>query len=207
MSSVIFSYEKQPALQKIGGKAFNLFQLINLGIVVPKFIVIPNTALQHILQTVNPNNIEEIRSRITSFQFPDDHFIKLLDYFEKDTLFAVRSSGIDEDGKERSYAGQFETKLCVPFEELGNAVKQIWLSAYSERIKMYKQTNAFTQIGNIAVIIQEMIHAEVAGVAFGINPINNRKDEKIINAVYGLGEGLVSGLLNADQYIYQDTGI
>jgi len=207
MNTFIFSNENQPPLQRIGGKAFNLFQLIKLGIVVPKFIVIPNTALQHILQTVNPNNIEEIRLRIVTFKFPDDHFNKLRDYFKKDTLFAVRSSGIDEDGKERSYAGQFETKLCMPFEELGNAVKQIWLSAYSERIKMYKQSNAFSQIGNIAVIIQEMIPAETAGVAFGINPLNNRKEEKIINAVYGLGEGLVSGLLNADQYICQDTEI
>ena len=207
MKDFIFSNENQPTKQRVGGKAFNLFQLLDLNIVVPKFVVIPNTALQHILQTVNPNNIEQITSRISSFQFSDDHFMDLLDYFEKDILFAVRSSGIDEDGKEKSYAGQFETKLCVPFAELGNAVKQIWLSAYSDRIKIYQKSNSFSQIGNIAVIIQEMIQAETAGVAFGINPLNNHKEEKVINAVYGLGEGLVSGLLTADQYIYRENGI
>lgn len=207
MNAFIFSNEKQPALQKVGGKAFNLFQLIEIGIEVPKFIVIPNSALQHVLQTVNPNNVDEIISCIKSFQFPQNHFVNLLNYFEKDTFFAVRSSGIDEDGKERSYAGQFETKLFIPFEDLGIAVKEVWLSAYSDRIKMYRQTNALPSIGNIAVIIQQMINADTAGVAFGINPLNNRKEEKIINAVYGLGEGLVSGMLNADQYIYRDSGI
>lgn len=146
MKDFIFSNENQPTKQRVGGKAFNLFQLLDLNIVVPKFVVIPNTALQHILQTVNPNNIEQITSRISSFQFSDDHFMDLLDYFEKDILFAVRSSGIDEDGKEKSYAGQFETKLCVPFAELGNAVKQIWLSAYSDRIKIYQNLIHFLRL-------------------------------------------------------------
>ncbi len=207
MSAFIFSTEKQPAFHRVGGKAFNLFQLVNLNIVVPKFVVIPNTSLQHILQTVNPNNIEEIRSRIKSYQFQEDYFNEIKSFFKKDTFFAVRSSGIEEDGLERSYAGQFETKLFIPYSELGNAVKEIWLSAYSERIKTYRQTTSLSQIGNIAVIIQEMINAETAGVAFGINPLNNRKDEKVINAVFGLGDGLVSGLLDADQYIISASGI
>ena len=207
MIPFIFSDEKQPTINEVGGKAFNLFQLIQLGIVVPRFVVVPNAFLQNVLQTVNPNNIEEIKLKIRSHQFKSLHFKTLESYFAKDTIFAVRSSGVDEDGKERSFAGQFETKLCIPFEDLGEAVKEIWLSAFSDRVKLYRETNDLPHFGNIAVIIQEMINAESAGVAFGINPLNNRPEEKVINAVYGLGEGLVSGMLNADQYIFSQQGI
>ncbi len=201
IKNFIYSNQKMPTKTEVGGKAFNLFQLLQLGIHVPKFVVIPNTALQKVLQTINPKNTLEIQQKILEFEFADLHFESMEDYFSPDTIFAVRSSGIDEDGNERSFAGQFETQLCIPFSELPNVVKQIWLSAFSDRVKIYREITGLTFTGNIAVIIQEMVHSDISGVAFGINPLTNQKNERVINAVYGLGEGLVSGTLNADQYV------
>ncbi|TAJ69436.1 MAG: phosphoenolpyruvate synthase, partial [Gallionellaceae bacterium] len=85
-------------------------------------------------------------------------------------------------------------------DELPEKIKQVWRSAHSERVHAYRESHALGASQGIAVIIQEMIDADVAGVGFGINPVTGNRKEKVISAVYGLGEGLVSGELNADTF-------
>lgn len=192
----------------LGGKATNLFRLIDAGFEVPAFLVIPQEeGLAFIPQSVlKDHHFEGIRSAIEKFHFPvgfcDQIFNKLNTQF-----VAVRSSAADEDGGLHSFAGQFESLLYVTAQTLEEAIRRVWLSAYSERVQVYRETHNIDSAPGISVIIQKMVDAEVSGVGFGVNPANGNRKEKIICAVYGLGEGIVSGDLNADNYFITSAGI
>ncbi|MGL4596407.1 MAG: PEP/pyruvate-binding domain-containing protein, partial [Bacteroidia bacterium] len=187
---------------KIGGKAQSLFQLIQHGFRVPSFLVIPvDESLSFIPQQLRiEKNYAAIRSCIDAFPFPAMWLQEIQAHFPATRFFAVRSSATDEDGSNFSFAGQFETKLFVAPNELEQAIKSVWLSAWSERVQHYREFNKLEPPAGIAVVIQEMIDAEVAGVAFSINPITGHRNQQVISAVYGLGEGLVSGELDADTF-------
>jgi pyruvate,water dikinase len=169
---------------KIGGKARNLLKLEGLGINVPSWLVIPSDILKS-------TSIEKILEELKNHKLISNPV---------HTRFAVRSSAVDEDGDTASFAGQFETLLNVQPKNLLQAIKKVEESAKSERVKQYRKNKGLSQNQDIAVIVQQMIEAEVSGVAFGANPLSGSTDSKIISAVYGLGEGLVSGALNSDNY-------
>jgi pyruvate,water dikinase len=188
----------------IGGKAKNLYRLKSLNLKVPQFVVIPAEVLY--IDILKGNDVDAI-VQLENFDFPPDWLSNIIDYFNEETFFAVRSSAIDEDGSEFSFAGQFDSFLYVTTKNLEVAIRKVWMSAFSKRVQDYRKNNNLKRSKGIAVIVQEMIPADVAGVAFGINPTNGNRDEKIISSVYGLGEGLVSGELDADTYIYSSKGI
>ncbi len=190
---------------EVGGKAFHLKALIDSGFQVPDFVVIPAPLLSSKLTGLN--NSAEIREKIQATEFDIELLNKITSYFPADTHFAVRSSGIAEDGSALSYAGQFETCLFVNKDELATAIKKVWLSAYSDRVEAYNKQHLNPSQNGIAVIIQHMLHSEASGVAFGINPVSGNRNEKLISAVWGIGEGLVSGELNADNYYVTPSGI
>jgi pyruvate,water dikinase len=190
----------------IGGKAENLFRLLGSGMNVPKFIVIPQEALLAYLPAAILNaDRDEIKDFIQQIPIPENEIQNMFAEFPGTTYFAVRSSSIDEDGNEFSFAGQFESHLFVTKGKIAEKIKSVWCSAFSERVFQYRANNKLEQKPGIAVIIQEMLDADVAGVAFGINPVTGNKNEKLISAVYGLGEGLVSGELNSDNFILNGT--
>ncbi len=195
MPKLITSNQKLSEIQeKIGGKATNLFRLKELGINVPTWIVIPSDFL----------------SQKNNTTFSDDFIKEILNYFDKkneEVFFAVRSSGIDEDGAKFSFAGQFETFLYVKPDELSEKIEAVKKSALSERVQKYRKENKLEPEAEIAVIIQKMINPEVSGVAFGIDPTNGDTETKIISSVYGVGEGLVSGKLDADTYSIKNEKI
>ncbi len=118
----------------------------------------------------------------------------------------MRSSALDEDGGEFSFAGLFESKLFVTAETLAQSIQEVWSSAFSERVRLYREKNRLKSEPGLGVIVQVMIPADAAGVAFGVNPVTGNRKQQLISAVFGLGEGLVSGELNADNYL-ADTGI
>ena len=95
----------------------------------------------------------------------------------------------------------------MPNENLAEKIKMVWQSAFSKRVLEYRKNNNLQPKFGLAVIIQEMIDAESAGVAFGINPLNGNTNEKFISSVFGLGEGIVSGELNADNFIVSNGKI
>ncbi|SDF87435.1 pyruvate, water dikinase [Dyadobacter soli] len=172
----------------IGGKAENLFRLKALGMPVPHFVVIPWEAL---------------RAGV-----PESELIpRLLATFEGTRHFAVRSSAIGEDGAAFSFAGQFESYLSVGPNELAVKIAAVRESAFSERVTAYRKHHRLSDVGGVAVIVQEMVDADAAGVAFGANPLTGNRQEKVINAVFGLGDGLVSGVVNADQFVLNGTEI
>ncbi len=119
---------------------------------------------------------------------------------------AVRSSGVDEDGADASFAGQHLTLLNVPSaDELGNALREIWWSANSDSAISYrKRVGLFTR-PSVAAVVQVLLDPECAGVMFTRNPINGA-DERMIEASWGLGETVVAGLVIPDSYCVARDG-
>ncbi len=190
---------------EIGGKAQNLHLLRSMEMNVPSWVTIP---LDYFQAFVLKNNLtlskDQIIECIDQFSFEDQLNEIIRSHFSGINRFAVRSSGSEEDGKQHSFAGLFESRLFVPEEELESAIKQVWKSAFQDRVSSYCQEKNIPSPLGISVIIQEMIPTEVAGVAFGINPIDPLASEKVITAIWGCGEGVVSGLFDADHYFLQD---
>lgn len=114
---------------------------------------------------------------------------------------AVRSSAVDEDSQTASFAGQYESYLnVIGGEALSAAIIACWHSAFAERVKAYRQGS----YAPLAVLVQLMVSADVAIVAFSRNPINQQA-EVVINATWGLGQSLVDGSTTPDTYIVRTT--
>jgi pyruvate,water dikinase len=121
--------------------------------------------------------------------------------------FAVRSSATAEDLAGASYAGQYETVLDVRLDQLPKAVRQVVDSAASARVAAYRQAHPQAALADppgsgagMAVLVQVMVPANAAGVAFTANPLTGDRDEVVITAVPGLGERLVAGQATGDQW-------
>jgi pyruvate,water dikinase len=113
---------------------------------------------------------------------------------------AVRSSAVDEDGALASFAGQHVTLLNIPScSEVSGALAEIWWSANSDSAISYrKRVGLFTR-PNIAVVVQALLSSDSAGVMFTVNPVTGT-DERVIEASWGLGEAVVSGLVIPDHF-------
>ena len=107
--------------------------------------------------------------------------------------FAVRSSGSTEDGAAHSFAGQFSSFLNVPAADVGRRISDVRASARSEAVLGYCREHGLAAPGKPAVLVQRMVAARFAGVAFSADPVSGRRGVVVISAVAGLGEKLVSG--------------
>jgi phosphohistidine swiveling domain-containing protein len=164
----------------VGGKAFNCGRLRQAGFPVPDGLAIP--------------------AGVTDDQVRQLAFDPWLDTVSSGTLFAVRSSGIGEDSAGHSFAGMHDTQLNVNRERLVDAVLACRRSAVSPAALAYRNArNIAADDGPIGVLVQQMVAATVSGVAFTVNPITGA-DEIVINAGRGLGEALVSGQIDPDEY-------
>jgi pyruvate,water dikinase len=120
-----------------------------------------------------------------------------------DSLLAIRSSGIDEDSAGHSFAGQFSSFLCQRGPEaISESIRRCWASGFSERAIAYRVERGLSVAGiRVGVVVQSMVEPIAAGVAFSRNPIHPLdRDHLVIESVFGLGEGLVSGELDADHF-------
>ncbi len=114
---------------------------------------------------------------------------------------AVRSSGLAEDLADAAFAGQYETVLGVEGEpELLAAVRSCWASVFSDRVRAYRRSRHAAG-GSMAVLVQRMVEPIAAGVAFSADPVTGARDVVTVSAVAGLGEGLVSGESEADEWL------
>jgi phosphohistidine swiveling domain-containing protein len=180
-----------PAL--LGSKAANLARLLGAGFPVPAGVVVTPAAAADWDQAS-----AQLRSAAAELASG------------RDQRFAVRSSASAEDLAGASYAGQYETVLDARLDELPQAVRRVFASAASARVAAYRQ--AHPQAGataapagdpsgsGMAVLVQVMVAATAAGVAFTANPLTGDRDQVLINAVRGLGERLVSGQATGDQW-------
>jgi pyruvate,water dikinase len=161
----------------VGAKAASLAALAAAGFAVPDGVVITTTAL--------PAEIEAAVAAVL------EHF--------GDATMAVRSSAVAEDGTAASFAGQFDTVLHVRgADALQAAVRQVWASAGSERVAAYRHQDAPAAM---AVLVQRQVEADVAGVAFTADPVTGDREIVRISAVPGLGDALVNGAADADEWL------
>lgn len=210
----------------VGNKAANLARLMSSGFNVPQGFCLSVDAyrqalvpghndneLANILRDIDSGQTEKIRdiscaiSRLfDTIAIPGDIAeeikIKYNSAFSKTDLVAVRSSATAEDLPGLSFAGQYESFLNVRgFDGLLSAIKKCWASLWSERAVIYREKNG---IGHddiaMAVIVQRMVPTEISGVAFTADPLSGGQGSIHINATRGLGEKLVSGKINPDQY-------
>jgi phosphoenolpyruvate synthase/pyruvate phosphate dikinase len=173
------------SVSRVGGKAANLARLAAAGLPVPPGFVVTAGAWEH----HPPDLAMAIDRAVGSHEFAGV------------AAFAVRSSAITEDLQDASFAGQYETLLGVPRQQVVEAVARCRNAATSERVSAY--TSARTQgsvDARIAVLVQPMIEARAAGVAFTANPFTGERDETLVTAVRGLGERLVGGEAVGDEW-------
>jgi phosphohistidine swiveling domain-containing protein len=119
-------------------------------------------------------------------------------------LWAVRSSATNEDGAHTSFAGVYRTRLGIPLKEIGTAVKDLWLSIWDERVLNYHVTSGLSGAPPaMAIVIQPLLEAQAAGVAYSAHPLTGRATQVMVNAVAGLAAALVDGRATPDQYVVE----
>ncbi len=204
----------------IGGKAKNLAWLVRHGFNVPPFVVVSTEGFRIFLEQATGRSFAEvmadlrvnplieaakIRAAILKTPVPADIQNALKEKLKtfSGSFLAVRSSVVGEDSQEASFAGQMETFLFLKtHDEICKAIVDCFASAFMERAILYRTDRklAFDHI-SAAVICQVMIDSEVSGVAFTAHPNRGSRKEHLISAAWGLGEGVVSGECNADEFI------
>ncbi len=118
-----------------------------------------------------------------------------------DGPFAVRSSALEEDGAAGSHAGQFETELNVAAEDVAASAFRVWKSGFAEGVAAYRKERGLGEEAQPpAVVVQKMVDARIAGVAFSADPVSGARDVVVISAVSGLADELVSGEVDGDSF-------
>lgn len=177
-------------VRQYGGKGAALKRLKDAGFQVPAFDVRPVSFFEGI-DREDAGAATKIIARVGNI-----HEAMIKQFGDKPV--AVRSSAAVEDSGSHSFAGQFQTLLNVPAIDVPAAAAEVWLSAGTSHA--YAAGTGISNSGGMAVIVQEMVAATAAGVAFSANPVT-AIDEVAISAVPGLGDKLVDGSANADTYI------
>lgn len=178
----------------LGGKARALLSLTLAGFAVPEWAVIVPEAWG--CWKADPVAVGQ--------QILGD----LLEAMPDVTFFAVRSSASVEDGVEHSFAGQLESFLFVPREKLLEKIHMVWESGFSDRVFAYcRERGVLPPTQPPSVLVQRMIDADSAGVAFGVDPVSGQSGVAVISAVLGLGTALVGGEADADMFRVDRLGV
>ncbi len=174
----------------VGGKAAAIAQLYQAGLPIPDGFVIPVAAMAMILaQGQLPDAMVAVLQAALTRLCPDGEPV------------AVRSSAVAEDGGQHSFAGQLDSFLDVPLVDVAAKVLAVGRSASSPRVTDYcRQQGLSGELSSPAVLVQRMVQATAAGVAFGADPLTGRRGVVVINAVRGVAADLVSGRVCADTY-------
>ena len=206
-----------------GGKGANLGEMASNGMPVPDGGVLCAEAYDLFIERngIDVNSVlkssstekeasEKLKSLILSAEIPNEIKSEVIGFYGslgENALVAVRSSATAEDLEDASFAGQHETYLNVRTEKtLLEKIKECYASLWGVRAIHYRNESGY---GNgkvsLAVVIQRMIESESAGVIFTKDPAGGT-DNIIINASYGLGEAVVSGIVSPDEYICDRSG-
>jgi pyruvate,water dikinase len=173
-----------------GGKGGNLARLQQAGYPVPNGFVILPTAFAG--DALTQDAWTQARARLTQLRTRGTN---------GSTAFAVRSSALSEDSAHASFAGEFETVLDVKSDnDVHAAIQQVRRSRYGARAQAYSQAQGLDTTHEMAIVVQQMVHAELAGVLFTADPVTGNRAVMIGNYAHGLGEQLVSGESNAQSF-------
>lgn len=188
-----------------GSKAATLSELRMAGFPVPDGVVLTVRAFEDVLAFLDDPSEELVRS-LPLLPSVETTLMGVVPALGNGPL-AVRSSGVAEDLAGASFAGQYETVLGVQgAEELVDAVRHCWASAFSERVSAYREQQAMTETAPMAVLIQRQVAAEAAGVLFTADPMTGSRDVAVVDAVAGLGDRLMSGEADAERWRITDGG-
>src|SRR5438034_2941338 len=228
MSSFVlgFQYIDKTKLMVVGWKGANLGELSKIeGIRVPDGFCISTEAFKSIIgETPSMNELldqlsllkvedrdkigelsGEIRKVIEGIAIHQDineEITRLLSRLGEKNAYAVRSSATAEDLPAASFAGQHDTYLnIVGKEAILKHISKCWASLFTDRAIIYRLQNGFDHRKvYLSVVIQKMIFPDVAGILFTADPVTSNRKVLSIDASFGLGEAMVSGLVNADSY-------
>lgn len=234
MGSLVIGFEEMDKTQLglVGGKGLNLGELSKIeGIHVPEGFCVTTVGFQKAieqnemyhallnqlesLKTEDREQIGEISSKIRQIlmevTIPVDvekEVTYYLTQFGEEHAYAVRSSATAEDLPHASFAGQQDTYLNIlGVDAILHHLKKCWASLFTERAVIYRIQNAFnhSQV-YLSVIVQKMVFPQASGILFTADPITSNRKVLSIDASFGLGEALVSGLVSADNYkVKEDT--
>ena len=214
----------QPSL--VGGKALGLARLLTGGFAVPPGFCVTTEAYDRALHAPGFSSVEQWQAALHSSGAERQRIlahcraiIQNYDIVELTTQiieqirrldmplhgpWAVRSSATNEDGAYASFAGVYLTRLGIPLEEIGAAVKDLWLSIWDERVLNYYAASGLSKTApTMAVVIQPLLEAQSAGVAYSVHPLTGRATQVMVNAVAGLAAALVDGSATPDQYVVE----
>ncbi|MDB5147036.1 MAG: phosphoenolpyruvate synthase [Mucilaginibacter sp.] len=209
-----------------GGKGANLGELSGIkGIQVPdgfcinteayKKITENNRELNDLIDELTRFKAEErgnvskvsakIRMVIENISIPEDMAEEIVDYltkFDEKDAFAIRSSATAEDLPTASFAGQQDTYLnIIGKETILKHISKCWASLFTDRAVIYRIQNGFDHRKvHLAVIVQQMAFPQAAGILFTADPVTGNRKMLSVDASFGLGEAMVSGLVNSDNY-------
>ena len=216
--------DSRASLESVGGKGASLSRLIQAGLPVPDGFHITTAAYRQFvdenelqprifavltgIDLAQPSTLESASQRIQELFAQAQVPVEVGDAIELayaelrgvETPVAVRSSATAEDLPELSFAGQQETFLNISgIQAVQEAVKRCWASLWTARAIGYRMQHEIDQEAvSLAVVVQELIPAEFAGILFTANPISGQRDEVVINAAWGLGEAIVGGKVSPD---------
>ena len=232
MGSYVLGFQEidQTQVAVVGGKGAQLGELSQIeGIRVPAGFCVTTDAFRRImaeapsideqldrLSRLNPDDRDairtlsaEIRRTLEGIAIPDDlaeAITRALARLGEQAGYAVRSSATAEDLPTASFAGQQDTYLnIVEPTAILQHVSRCWASLYTERAVTYRLRNGFDHRKvHMAVVVQQMVFPQAAGILFTADPVTSNRKVASVEATFGLGEALVSGLVNADLYKVRD---
>ncbi len=210
------AYSKIELVRLIGGKAMNLSGLLKLQVEVPPWFSVTVNSFNYFIRhnkfeseltikgTVEESG-ERIKKLFMELPFPADleAHIREKVKIHGDHFCAVRSSGTEEDSSSHSFAGQYESYL---FQKGGDMVihslRECWASCFADRVLKNRTDWGLDPAGSkMGVLVQRMVNSDTAGVCFSRHPLRPMSFQgALVEAVIGLGEGLVSGLFEADRF-------
>jgi pyruvate,water dikinase len=228
MSSFVLAFQDidKTKLMVVGGKGVNLGELSKIeGIRVPdgfcisidafKRIMGETPALNELLDRLSLLKVEdrdkigelsgEIRRVIEGIAIPQDineEITRFLSRFGEKNAYALRSSATAEDLPAASFAGQHDTYLnIIGKESILKHISKCWASLFTERAVIYRLQNGFDHRKvHLSVVVQKMVFPQAAGILFTADPVTSNRKVLSIDAGFGLGEAMVSGLVNPDIY-------
>jgi len=214
MSSFV---NRDGGLQELGGKALALLRLGDANLPVPGWFVISPPAFMASLTTEQVEALAsgQLRcpgSNLLTYKPADEIEREIGDALRELSAeggrFAVRSSAVDEDGSQHSFAGQLDTFLFVAADEVCGKVAAVWRSGFSDRIFEYRRQHGLANSppSAPAVLVQRMVDADASGVAFSADPVSGRRSLAVVSAVPGLGTALVGGEAAADVFKVDRAG-
>jgi pyruvate,water dikinase len=204
-------------VMRAGGKGASLARMASLGLPVPPGFVVPADALAAALgdraeelASLSADDAERAQRIVAETDMGPELREEVTAAYRElggDVPVAVRSSACAEDSQEASFAGQQETYLDVRgADDVVERIRDCWGSFFSERALFYRaQKGSLDDLG-MAVVVQRMVSADVAGVLFTVDPVRRRKDRMVVEAVFGLGEACVSGQVTPDNYVLARDG-